>query len=142
MVKFLDNNNSGFAAWNASRNTIAKPKSKLGSFLWWFILFIGSWWLISMWTAPKNAPAPTDADVAIISATTTDTPAREISSDKIVANVRGLRISNVALTDFAATSGEKSEHVKLLGAENDFLEVGLNATGTTAPDVNTVWQDT
>ena len=89
-----------------------------------------------------NAPAPTDADVAIISATTTDTPAREISSDKIVANVRGLRISNVALTDFAATSDAESERVKLLGAENDFLEIGLNATGTTAPDMNTVWQDT
>ena len=39
---FLDNNNSGFAAWNANRNTNAKSKSKLGSFLWWFILFIGS----------------------------------------------------------------------------------------------------
>ena len=141
MVKFLDNNNSGFAAWNANRNTNAKSKSKLGSFLWWFILFIGSWWLISMWTAPKNAPTPTDADVAIISAGATDIPSREISSDKIGADLRGLRISNVALLDYAATSGEKSERVKLLGSENDFLEIGLNATGTTAPDMNTVWQD-
>ena len=142
MVKFLNNNNSGFAAWNANRNATAKPKSKLGSFLWWLILFIGSWWLISMWTAPKNALAPTDADVAIISATAIDTPAREISSDKISADVRGLRISNVSLVDYAATSGAESERVKLLGTENDFLEVGLNATGTTAPDVNSVWQDT
>ncbi len=142
MVKFLDNNNSGFAAWNANRNATAKPKSRFGGFLWWFILFIGSWWLISMWTSPKNTPAPTDADVAIISATTTDMPSHKISSDKIVANVCGLRISNVALTDFAATSDAESERVKLLGAENDFLEIGLNATGTTAPDMNTVWQDT
>lgn len=142
MVKFLDNNNSGFAAWNANRNTTAKPKSKLGGFLWWFILFIGSWWLISMWTAPKNVPVPTDADVAIIAADTVDMPSREISSDKISADVRGLRVSNIALADYAATSDNKAERVKLLGAKNDFMEIGLNATGTTAPDANTLWQDT
>ena len=142
MVKFLENNNSGFAAWNANRNTTAKPKSKLGSFLWWFILFLGSWWLISMWTAPKNVPTPTDADIAIISSGAIDMPSHEISSDKISADVRGLRISNVALIDYAAKSNDDAERVKLLGAENDFLEIGLNATGTTAPDANTVWQDT
>lgn len=142
MVKFLDNNNSGFAAWNANRGAAAKPKSKLGGFFWWFILFIGSWWLISMWTSPKNAPTPTDADVAIISRVGADVGVHEISSDKIRADVRGLRISNIALMDYAATSDAESERVKLLGADNDFMELGLNATGTTAPDANTVWQDT
>ena len=142
MVKFLDNNNSGFAAWNANRGATAKPKSKFGGFFWWFILFIGSWWLISMWTSPKTAPTPTDADVAIISNNVVDMPTHEISSDKIVADVRGLRISNIALMDYAATSDAESERVKLLGADNDFMELGLNATGTIAPDANTVWQDT
>ena len=142
MVKFLDNNNSGFAAWNANRNATTKPKSKLGGFLWWLILFIGSWWLISMWTAPKTVPVPTDADVAIISDNVSDMPMRDISSDKITANVRGLRISDIALLDYAATSDEKSDRVKLLGSDNDFIELGLNATGTTAPDAYTIWQDT
>ena len=142
MVKFLDNNNSGFAAWNANRSASAKPKSKIGGFFWWLILFMGSWWLISMWTAPKNAPVPTDADIAIVTNDVANVPSHEVSSDKIVANVRGLQISDVSLLDYAAKSDDETERVKLLGAENDFMEIGLNATGTTAPDANTVWQDT
>ena len=142
MVKFLDNNNSGFAAWNANRNVNAKPKSKFGGFLWWFILFLGSWWLIGMWMSPKNVPAPSEADIAIISKDVSALPLREISSDKITADVHGLRISNIALIDYAATSDTERNHIKLLGGDNDFMELGLNATGTTAPDANTVWQDT
>ena len=96
-----------------------------------------------MWTAPKQTPAPNDAEVAMIAADTiTDVPSHEISSDKITANVRGLRISDIALLDYAATakSGDDAR-VKLLGEVGDFAEVGLSASGTTAPNSKTVWKE-
>ncbi|MBO7656300.1 MAG: membrane protein insertase YidC [Alphaproteobacteria bacterium] len=141
MVKYLDNN-SGFNMWNANRavNTNAKPKSRIGTFLWWGILFIGTWWLFSMWNAPKNVPVPTDTENAIIATDVSNVPAHEVSSDKITANIQGLRVSTVALTDFAADATADSDHVTLLGNDGDYIEVGMIATGTTAPDAKTVWQ--
>lgn len=142
MVQYL-NNNSGFAAWNANRNAgTTKPKSKLGGFLWWLILFMGTWWLISMWTAPKDKPTPTDADIAIVATDNIEMPAREISSDKIKANMRGLRVSKISLNDYAANAkDDNGERVTLLSGESDFAEVGMTATGTTAPDAKTVWTE-
>ncbi|MBR6838398.1 MAG: hypothetical protein IKM94_02420, partial [Alphaproteobacteria bacterium] len=130
MVKYLDNN-SGFNMWNANRavNTNAKPKSRIGTFLWWGILFIGTWWLFSMWNAPKNVPVPTDTENAIIATDVSNVPAHEVSSDKITANVQGLRVSTVALTDFAADATADSDHVTLLGNDGDYIEVGMIATG-------------
>ena len=142
MVKYLDNN-SGFNMWNANRAaaTNAKPKSRIGGFLWWGILFLGTWWLFSMWTAPKNTPAPTDTENAIIATDVSNVPMHEISSDKINANVRGLRVSNIALNDFAANASTDTERVTLLGNDGDFIEIGMTATGTTAPDAKTVWTE-
>lgn len=144
MVQYLNNNNSGFAAWNANRSAAAgaKPKSSMGRFFWWLILFMGSWWLISMWTAPKDAPAPTDADIAIVANDTVEIPAREIGGDKITANLRGLRVSQISLKDYAASSKKDDDgRVVLLSGDNDFAEVGMTATGTTAPDMKTVWTE-
>ncbi len=144
MVKYLDNN-SGFNMWNANKSAAdgARPKSRLGNFLWWGILFLGTWWLFSMWMAPKNMPAPTDTENAIIATDVSNVPVNEISSDKITANVQGLRISNVALNDFAATADTGDvDRVTLLGDNGDYLEIGLAATGTTAPDAKTLWQQT
>ena len=142
MVKYLDNN-SGFNMWNANRATAAnaKPKSRLGNFLWWGILFLGTWWLFSMWMTPKNTPAPTDTENAIIALDVSNVPVREISSDKINVNVRGLRVSNIALTDFAANASTDTEHVTLLGNDGDFIEIGMTATGTTAPDAKILWTE-
>lgn len=142
MVQFLDNNNSGFAAWNANRNAAAaaKPRSRFGGFFWWFILFLGSWWLIGQWTKPTDMPQPSDSDVAIISADVAEVPMHTIESDKISFDVRGLRVANIAMSDYAAKS-DGAERVKLLGDNGDFAEIGLNATGTTAPDARTVWKD-
>ena len=39
MVQYLDNNNSGFAAWNAKQNKTPK-RGRLGGFLWWFFVFM------------------------------------------------------------------------------------------------------
>jgi len=144
MVQYLNNNNSGFAAWNANRNAAAaaKPKSRLGSFLWWLILFMGTWWLISMWTTPNDKPAPTDSDIAIVATDNIEMPAHEIVGDKIKANVRGLRVSKISLADYAANSKKDDDtRITLLPADTDFAEVGLTATGTTAPDVKTVWKE-
>ena len=142
MVKYLDNN-SGFNTWNANRATAAKRGSRIGGFVWWLILFFGSWWLINMWTAPKTTPVASDADIAIVATDNTDLPAHEISSDKITANVRGLRISDIALTEYARDARHGGDaRVTLLPGDNDFIQVGLNATGTTAPDDKTVWRDT
>lgn len=141
MVKYLDNNNSGFNAWNANRAaTNAKPKSRLSGFLWWMILFFGSWWLINMWTAPKTAPVVSDGDIAIIAPADAGMAAHTIGSDKIAATVRGIQVSDIILTDYAANSNDDAR-VKLLGGGGDFIQVGFVATGTTAPDSATVWKD-
>ena len=140
MVKYLDNN-SGFNMWNANQNATAKPKSRLAGFLWWVVLFLGSWWLISMWTAPKTVNVPTDTDNAIITTDVSNVPAHELTSEKINANIQGLRISKIALNEYAATSENGAAPVTLFNSDNDFIEVGINAIGTTAPDAQTIWKD-
>ncbi len=143
MVKYLDNN-SGFNMWNANKNATAntKPKSRFGGFLWWAIIFMGTWWLFSAWMRPAERPVPTDAESAIIATDVSNVAIQEIESNKITANVQGLRISNIALTDFAATPRpDDLERVTLLRNPGDFIEIGLTATGTSAPDATTSWQD-
>ncbi len=140
MVKYLDNN-SGFNMWNANQAATAKPKSRLSVFLWWVILFLGSWWLISMWSAPKNTPVTSEADNAIFTTDVSNVPVNELKSEKINANVRGIRISKISLNEYAATSNNDSEPVILFNSDNDFIEVGVNAIGTTAPNAQTVWRE-
>lgn len=143
MVKYLDNTGSGFAAWNATRTEETKKSgSRFSKFFWWFILFLGTWWLLGQWMAPKQNPVVSDSDVALISNDTANLPTKVVSSDKITANVTGLRIKDVELVDFKNSAKvDDVTHVKLLGEENDFAEVGLIATGTTAPDAKTLWRD-
>ena len=141
MVKYLDNN-SGFNMWNANRNAAAatRPKSRWTGFLWWAAIFIGTWWLLGMWMTPKNTPVPTDADNAMISNDIANVPTNEISSEKLNVNIQGLRISDIVLNDFSSGNrADESERITLLNQDGDFIEVGLNATGTIAPDAKTVW---
>ncbi len=137
MVKYMDNN-SGFAQWNANRNT-TKQRGTLGGFIWWMILFIASWWLLSAWMAPKAPVVESDATTPVV-VDVTDVPVHEISSDNITAHLRGLRVSNVNLMGHVAST-ESNELVSLLSADNNFIEVGFVATGTTAPTVNTTWKE-
>ena len=141
MVKFLDNN-SGFNAWSANKDA-AKPKSRLGGFLLWCAIFLGALFLINRCTAPKETVAPTDAELAVISnEVAAEIPSHEISSDKITADVRGIRMSNIALTDFAASpKKDDASRVTLLDETGDFVQVGLVSTGTTAPDEKTTWTE-
>ena len=136
MVKYLDNNNSGFAMWNATRNQ--KKKSTLGGFLWWFIIFMAVWWAIGKMFGPNQNVVPTDANQTV-EVDVSKVPVSEIVSEKITANVQGLRISNIDLRDFPE-SAKSVETVRLLSGDNAFVEIGTVGVGTTAPSADTVWK--
>lgn len=128
MVKYLDNN-SGFAQWNANKNATAK-KSMFGGFLWWFILFFAAMWAFGAFKAPKTENPTTESAVVVdLSAV----PTHDVASEKLNATVQGLRISNIKLNDFA-------DDTALLSGDGDFAEVGVLATGTSAPTPTTVWK--
>lgn len=135
MVQYMDKN-SGFNMWNANKNATQK-KSPMSGFLWWMFLFIIAWWAIGAIMNPQKA-VDNSADV-VISEDISDVPTHTIKSDKINATVQGLRISNVELMDFAKNP-DSLEKVVLLGADDNFIETGLLATGTTAPLATTIWE--
>lgn len=127
MVRYMDNN-SGFAQWNANKNATAK-KSPLGGVLWWFALFFVAMWAFGAFTKP--APQDTTNTEVVDIADVSSVPVSEIKSDKITADVRGLRVSNIKLDDGGV----------LLDCENCFVETGVMATGTSAPTPATVWRN-
>ncbi len=134
MVKFLDKN-SGFAQWNANKNA-ASRRSRLGGILWWVIIFMASWWLISIWSGPKNVVSG-DVHSAPVTEDLSHVPVTHIGNEVITADVQGLRINHIALRDFKQSGGD--EPVTLLNNDRDMAEVGLLATGSTAPTASTVW---
>ncbi len=137
MVKYLDNNNSGFAAWNANRNN-NKKRASLGGILWWFVVFMAAWWAIGVMFGKHEQKMPVDENpIAVVDVS--NVPTYEISSDKITANIQGLRISDIDLRDFKAGS-KSDETVKLLSGDNAYAEIGIIGVGTTAPTADTVWK--
>ena len=137
MVKYLNNNASGFRQWNAAQNSNNK-KSWLSSFLWWFAIFIACWWMIGVFMRPAANQDASTTDV-ISAVDVSAVPVAEITSDKINFNVQGLRISNVALNDFAA-GGETAARVILMPSDNGaFVEVGMLSQNTTVPSADTKW---
>lgn len=137
MVQYMDKN-SGFNMWNANKNATQK-KSTFSGFLWWVLVFIAAWWLVGVFMAPKQ-PAQTTGTVATVTDLSA-VPVSSISSDKITASVQGLRISDVVLSDYTIAP-DSDDNVVLMGSENNFIEVGLLSTGTTAPVSTTVWNQT
>lgn len=135
MVQYMDRN-SGFAQWNANKNATAK-KSAFGGFLWWFLIFIGVWWLLGVWMTPKTTDVTKDVvqtmDVSMVPVTT-------ISNDDIDASVRGIRISNIALKDYTVSATDDTP-VALLSGDDAYAEFGMIANGTTAPNATTVWKN-
>ncbi len=141
MVKYLNNNNSGFNMWNANKNASqsSKASSRIGGMLWWFIMLIAAWMIIGWIMGPKkNAENVSDALPAVDMSAV---PVQQISSDKLSASVQGLRIYDVKLADFAASAKDlNGARVALLGAEGDYAEVGYIATGAAAPVANAKWR--
>ena len=135
MVQYMDKN-SGFNMWNANKNN-AQKKSPFSGFLWWTLVFIAAWWLVGFFMSPKQSVQPADVATNIVDLSAV--PVSNISSDKIDAAVQGLRISDVKLADFTVAP-DVTDNVVLLGRDNNFIEVGLLATGTTAPVATTVWK--
>lgn len=135
MVQYLDKN-SGFNMWNANKNATQK-RSVFSGILWWFLIFIAAWWLIGVFMSPKSVN--TDTPAPQIVEDLSSVPVDQISSDKIAATVQGLRISDITLSDYTKNP-DTLDSVVLLGGENNFIEVGLLASGTTAPVSSTVWK--
>lgn len=138
MVQYLNNNNSGFSAWNANRNAKPQKKATLGGFLWWFVIFMAVWWALGVMFGKNTNVAPVaDSQIAVVDIS--NVPTYEIASDKITANVQGLRVSDVNLRDFQANS-KSSDTVKLLSGKDSFAEIGMIGVGTAAPTADTVWK--
>ncbi len=135
MVQYMDNKQSGFNMWNANKN-VTQKKSSFSGFLWWTLLFIAAWWAIGAFMSPHKPVAT--SDVASQELDLSAVPVNEFSSDKISASVQGLRISDVSLSEFAARP-DSDDRVVLLGSDGNYIEVGMLATGTTAPVATTVW---
>ena len=132
MVKFLDNN-SGFNQWNMA-NQSAKQQKKPG-FLSWLVMFLLAWWVIGFLFPRKQTTIENAQPVVIEKSTTT---VNKIGSDKISADVQGLRVSGIALKDYNKSANNK-ESVSLLDGENNFIEIGFVSSDTQVPNINTKW---
>lgn len=146
MVKYMDNKNSGFNQWVANKQKATATDSKAGTsrftgFLWWMVIFALAWWLFSWWTAPKKTVDVNPSDAATIE-NIANVPVSNVKSDKISANVQGLRISQIELADYKQDKkAEGDKNVALLSGDREFTEIGLIASGTTAPTSDTVWRN-
>lgn len=137
MVKYLDNN-SGFQQFAAARNNNNSGK-KSGGWLWWIILGLLAFWTFSLWQTPKNKTEIV-AQKTEISGDISNVPKWIMNSDKIGANIQGLRISKITLTNYSEKLGDdKNAPITLLSDDKDFSEIGLIANGTVAPSGGTVW---
>ena len=135
MVQYLNNNNSGFAAWNANRNATKKR----GGFLGWFIIFMAAWWAIGVMFGKHTTTEPVvESQMAVVDVS--NVPVYGVASDKITAEVQGLRIFDINLLDFKANS-KSADTVKLLSGDNAYAEIGVAGIGTTAPAADTVWSE-
>ncbi len=134
MVQYMDRN-SGFNQWNANRNA-ANKKSMFSGFLWWFVVFMAAWWAIGAIMSPKTKNAEVVETVSTLDVSAV--PQYGFESEKLNATVQGLRVSNVRLSDFSATT-DSDAPVALLSGDGNFIEVGLLASGTNAPVATTVW---
>lgn len=135
MVKFLDNN-SGFAQWNANRKSPMSRRSRIGGALWWMIIFLISWWLVSIWSGPRQKAAVPSAPTPIEDIS--HVPVTRVGDAVMTADVRGLGINNIALHDFKSAGADTP--VVLLGGDASRAVSGLMATSTTAPTATTVWK--
>lgn len=140
MVQYLDNNaNSGFAAWAAAQQKNQQNGgSRFGKILWWTFLFLVAWWIVGLFMEPAPKQNVQSAVEPTVNMDISNVPVHEIASDDISGNVQGLRISNIDLKKFMASSSD-DKNVRLIDGDG-FIEVGVMPNGTTAPTANTVWK--
>lgn len=136
MVKYLDNANSGFGAWRAAQNAKQK-KSAFGGFMWWLIILMAVWWVVSAFLGGRATQDVKPAPVAAVDVS--GVPATEIENDDVALTVQGLRISDIKLRKYQQTD-DASQPVTLLGANDSFAEVGYIAAAGAAPTPTTHWQ--
>ncbi len=139
MVRYLDNNKSGFNSWLSANNTDNK-KSKLTGFLIWLAIFLLAWWAFSAWLTPKNKSETKDqkSDAVVAEQSVSKIPSHVLTSEKLNAKVQGLRISEISLNSFSDKI-DGTDPVKLLNGSMEFAEVGILANGTAAPTMDTAW---
>ncbi|MCL2538410.1 MAG: membrane protein insertase YidC [Alphaproteobacteria bacterium] len=136
MVQYI--NNSGFQQFSVAKD--AKKKGRAGSPFVWAAIAVLAGWLTYSWFMPKNEPVKSggaDISTAQQSEDITNVPAERLIGNTISARVAGLRISDIELKNYLEDDGT---NVRLLGAQNEFLEVGFSATGTSVPLPSTLWK--
>lgn len=129
MVKYLDNN-SGFNQWNANQQQQKKP-----GFFSWILMFLLAWWVVGLFFPQKNSSVEVKQPVVVeksVAAVNT------IDSEKLSADVQGLRISNISLKGYSKST-TNTEFVSLLDSENNFIEIGFLSGDTQIPNINTKW---
>lgn len=142
MVKYLNNNNSsGFSQWMANQQKAAADKKKapgkFSGFLWWMVIFLGAYLAYSYFFGPKPEVKDVVDQPEIVNVASV--PVTNVFGDKISADVQGLRISKIELKDYKANKNS-DDNIKLLSGTNEFAEIGLLASGTTAPTADTMWK--
>lgn len=130
MVQYMDNGARGFQQFSQMKE---KAAPKYGLFLW-IILFLLAYWMFLPEKKVDTVQKPEVEQVDV-----SKVPKHTIKGDGFSAMVQGLRISNVTLDDYQIDKGD-SENIKLLANEKDFVEVGILASGTTAPIASTLWK--
>ncbi len=132
MVQYMDNQ-SGFSQWNQMN---AKKSSKISNFWWWMLLFLFAWWIMGTWFKPQNTEIK---EVAPITVEQSDVTKRNLVNEDVSFDVQGLRISNVSLNKHKKDA-KSDEHVALLNAANNFIEIGYVSSDVAVPNINTHWE--
>ena len=132
MVQYIDNQ-SGFNQW-AKMNATKKPR--FSGFLWWLFLFLFAWWIMGSWFKPQTTEIKEVAPIAIEQS---NVKKHSIENENISFDVQGLRISNVSLNKHKKDA-KSDEHIALLNAANNFVEVGYVSSDVQVPNINTHWE--
>ena len=132
MVQYLDKN-SGFNQWNSMNAN--KTQQKKPGFFSWLLMFLLAWWVIGLLFPQKNVSVEAVQPIAIEKSSVN---VNKIDSDKVSADVQGLRISRISLKDYSKSS-KTQEFVSLLENEDNFIEIGFISNDTQTPNINTKW---
>ena len=139
MVKYMDNN-AGFNQWLANKSA-QKKSGGLTRFLWWVVLVLITWWLVGTFMGTKKTAVPADTTADVTTVDLSALPVATIANEYSQADARGLRITDVELNGFQRTATDDAPMRMLASDAGAFAEIGVLATGTTAPVADTVWND-